>query len=577
MLVAFYHGSEIPMPAGQDIRHCADFGFLFGAAPEMPFSEHTLDHLGALHRAMVETVAEPEGDHASQPPMFTYFGQFVDHDITGVHQSQALPTIADPLLSPVARPEVLKALSNLRTGFFDLDSLYGSGESTGNTAFDKLNSLMRSPSDKAMMRISFPHPVSFGDPIPLPADGAQDLLRLGELMGEGSFTQADLEALPDDVRRALATKEDDGAGTVHWVPKPAAVIIGDMRNDENLFIAQLHLAMLRFHNRMVQAYPDRRQAGDEERVFSWARGQVRLFYQWLVINEWLPKVCDPMVVASIRVNGPTLYNQFLAECDWQSGKPLPVPMEFATACFRFGHSMVRPAYDWNVNFGRPNELATFEQMFQFTGGGGMLGLPKLPSNWPADWDRLAYPPTEFLDRSTRKVDTKLASDLTTMVNETVGLADLTQDERRIRQNLLARNLRRGVLHNIPSAQSVAKGLAALGLSVPTLTPDEIASGATGQAVRDGGFHKHTPLWFYTLKEAELMGRGDHLGPLASHIVAGTIIGLVSRDPSSALNTPGSAQGRWHPVDGPRVSGQLVDSFPALLRAALLLPNPDFKG
>lgn len=575
MLVSFKHGSEISMPAGRASHQCADFAYFFDTAPQMPFTADTLDHLGALHRAMVEAEADPEGDHASQPPMFTYVGQFVDHDITGIHHAASLPSITDPNLAPVARRDVLHAIDNVRTGFFDLDSLYGLPGDSTNAALNKLNSLMRAPFDRAMMRISLPTHVDFGNPIALPADGAQDLLRLGELMDRGAFTQADIEALPDDLKRALTNSEDDGTGTEKLVPKRATAIIGDMRNDENLFIAQFHLAMLRFHNRMVQAHPGGRRPGDEEQVFDWARGQVRLVYQWLVINEWLPSVCDPRVVASIRAGGPVLYDHLLSTCSWEEGKPLPMPMEFATAAFRFGHSMVRPTYDWNENFGRESDLATFTQMFQFTGGGGMLGLDRLPSNWPADWDRLAYPPTTALDRSTRAVDTRLASDLTTMSNETAGRDDLSDEDIRIRQNLLARNLRRGVLHNLPSAQKVGAGLAHLGIVVPMLTPDQIASGATGQAVRDGGFDTETPLWFYVLKEAEILGRGDHLGPLGSHIVAGTIIGLMHHTPGSVLQTSGTHQGLWHPTDGPRVSGQLVDSFPALLRAALLLPNPDF--
>lgn len=563
MLVSFKHGQTIPITIGQDEASCGPFGYLFPDAPEAPFDGDTLARLQDLHNDMVEVDAQPEGDHSSLPPIFTYFGQFVDHDITGVSPREGvtpLLPIDDPNIAPVARPDVVSKLANNRTGQFDLDSLYGSDTPTGDAALDKLNGLLRFPGDRAQMWIGTPE-TDAGRP-PFPQDPAADLLRLDRLLISGAFTEADVNDLPDDHKRLFVRPD----GTLNR----SRAIIGDARNDENLFIAQTHLAFLRFHNRMVQSWPHPRRAGDADEVYEWARAQVRRFYQWLVINVYLPGICDPKVVRTILADGPVLYDEFLTNCNWTPGDPLPMPMEFATACFRFGHSMVRSTYDWNANFGHealilPN--APFEEMFRFTGGAPepMRGTTRLPGNWVADWDRLAHPVTAFSKRSARLIDTRLAEPLTDMVNE---------GNTPIIRNLLARNLRRGAQHNIPTAQSVLAGLNALGIAVPALTKAQIASGATAGEITAGDFAEHTPLWFYTLKEAELLGRGQRLGPLGSHIVAGTIIGLILRGPNPVWTEPGSHEGRWHPVDGPRVSGQLVDSFPALLRAALLMENPD---
>ena len=78
--------------------------------------------------------------------------------------------------------------------------------------------------------------------------------------------------------------------------------------------------------------------------------------------------------------------------------------------FRFGHTMVRAAYDHNRNFGRvippavPLETsASFARLFLFTGYGHALnpndptkstpnplaGQPTLPFNWIIEWDRLS--------------------------------------------------------------------------------------------------------------------------------------------------------------------------------------------
>jgi hypothetical protein len=58
-----------------------------------------------------------------------------------------------------------------------------------------------------------------------------------------------------------------------------------------------------------------------------------------------------------------------------------------------------------------------------------------------------------------------------------------------------------------------------------------------------GFDKSTPLWYYALKEAELLAQGLHLGPVAGRIVAEVLIGLIQTDPGSYL----VAQPSWQPT------------------------------
>src|SRR5204862_3740438 len=57
-----------------------------------------------------------------------------------------------------------------------------------------------------------------------------------------------------------------------------------------------------------------------------------------------------------------------------------------------------------------------------------------------------------------------------------------------------------------------------------------------------GLEHSTPLWYYTLKEAELIEDGLHLGPVAGRIVAEVIIGLLHADPNSYL----AYDPRWRP-------------------------------
>ena len=66
------------------------------------------------------------------------------------------------------------------------------------------------------------------------------------------------------------------------------------------------------------------------------------------------------------------------------------------------------------------------------------------------------------------------------------------------------------------------------MSLPVLTPTQL------DALTPFGMEKSTPLWFYILKEAELMENGLRLGPMGSRIVGEVFIGLLKADESSYL-------------------------------------------
>jgi hypothetical protein len=57
--------------------------------------------------------------------------------------------------------------------------------------------------------------------------------------------------------------------------------------------------------------------------------------------------------------------------------------------------------------------------------------------------------------------------------------------------------------------------------------------------------KHTPLWYYILKEAEILCDGKKLGPVGGRIVAEVFIGLLLGDKLSYLNVVP----RWEPKAG----------------------------
>lgn len=69
---------------------------------------------------------------------------------------------------------------------------------------------------------------------------------------------------------------------------PDKLLIGDPRSDENLIVAQTHLAFLRFHNKVVdwlREEPSRRESPIRKTIFEEARNTVIWHYQWIVIHD----------------------------------------------------------------------------------------------------------------------------------------------------------------------------------------------------------------------------------------------------------------------------------------------------
>jgi hypothetical protein len=59
-----------------------------------------------------------------------------------------------------------------------------------------------------------------------------------------------------------------------------------------------------------------------------------------------------------------------------------MPLEFSVAGYRFGHSMVRGNYDFNLNFNRSGQPTTLDFLFTFTALSGGLGFGPGTFNLP---------------------------------------------------------------------------------------------------------------------------------------------------------------------------------------------------
>jgi hypothetical protein len=301
---------------------------------------------------------------------------------------------------------------------------------------------------------------------------------------------------------------------------------GDFRNDENTIISQLHVAFLRAHNRLI----------DEGNGFRKAQRILRQHYQHIVIHDYLRKrVADPAIVDAILANGNTVY---------RPNQHRFMPVEFSFAAYRFGHSMARNAYDFNVNFnlsGSPGTIpASFELLFTFTALSGGLGdFDTLPENWIIEWENMVG--TAHPGGVARRIDTALASDLFTLRDvEGNPINDPAPLVTQILRNLATRNLLRGYLFRVPTGQAVAGKL-----GIAPLTTSEFQQAVTQQemdALTANGLLNRTPLWYYVLAEAAARENGQRLGPVGSTIVSEVLIGLVRRSDDSILK----GNKKWKP-------------------------------
>ena len=308
--------------------------------------------------------------------------------------------------------------------------------------------------------------------------------------------------------------------------------VGDHRNDENLVVAQTHIAFLKFHNKVCDTLSASGLA--PEAIFTEARRLVTWHYQWLVLHDWVERITQKGIVAKILDHGREFYRF----------KRTPfMPVEFSAAAYRLGHSMVREAYSHNRIFTQGGLApATLALLFRFTGlSGGIVGdlapnppaaptpIAVLPSNWIIDWRRfheVALPnPADVAFNLSRRIDPFVVPTLHTLPGGGGSLP--------------FRNLKRGVMLGLPSGQSVAREMR---IHNP-LTPDEIATGPDGAVAKKHRLHLHTPLWYYILKEAEQRGNGERLGPVGATIVSEVFVGLVQGDRRSFLSLQGK---QWRP-------------------------------
>ena len=116
-------------------------------------------------------------------------------------------------------------------------------------------------------------------------------------------------------------------------------IIGDPRNDSHVVMSQMHLAFVHAHN----AFVDRARASGqpEARVFDAAARELLWHYQTVVLREFLPSLIGAELTDLIMRGDRRYYRP--------RDQPF-IPLEFADAAYRYGHSQIRHTYQLNAGW-----------------------------------------------------------------------------------------------------------------------------------------------------------------------------------------------------------------------------------
>lgn len=361
-------------------------------------------------------------------------------------------------------------------------------------------------------------------------------LDLDSVYGSGPKVSPHLYQMADPDKLLLGGPTDSGGkpdGTDLPRNSEGIALLGDPRDDVHLVISQLHLALLHFHNAVVErvrAHPALVPPGSS--VFDAAQQLVRWHWQWVVVHDLLPRLIGPATMAEVLP--PTALEpagQNTHKKSARSTKPrlllytprnrAYVPLEFSGALYRFGHTMVRNDYQLNASTGL---ITTFSPHPDPGERDDLRGQRPIPTGWAVDWRLFAAAPGGRPQPS-RLIDSLLAPDL----------QQLPASVDTARRSLAFLNIRSGQRYGLPSGETFAAAVtAALAagdgrLAGPTLTPGE-----TGMS--------DTPLWLWMLKEAELRTGGQHLGPVAGRVISEVLLGLLWHDKASYLR----AASNWSP-------------------------------
>jgi len=319
-------------------------------------------------------------------------------------------------------------------------------------------------------------------------------LNLECLYGDGPTGHPFLYQRDDPAKLLLGPEGGDLQRNVDGI-----AIIGDPRNDSHMLISQLHLAMLKAHNAFVDEA--RRTGTSNDRVVEEAARQLRWHYQWIILHEFLPALVGETLVKQVLREGPKWVHPVHGAF---------IPLEFADAAYRYGHSQIRHRYQLNL---QTDPVPLFPDL---------LGFRAVPRERKVDWTLFFDAPGTTLAQRSKKIDRKLVRALIALPVAVSGECEIEDYH-----SLAVRDLQRGQGVGLPSGEAVARYV-----GITPLTAEQVGIASTS-------WQGETPLWYYILREADTCAGGRRLGPVGGRIVADVLVGLIDADPLHFVRTVGT--------------------------------------
>lgn len=521
-----------------------------------------------------------DGRPDSQTPAgYTFFGQFIDHDLTATPLSllsavqnisalrTSLSTQALDLFTDVFERTDVVGLESGSTGVLDLDNVYGvkgSSELTNDTG---------SPGTKR----------DYGW-------FERQILSNGlyhYTTGKFDLRQVDAPADPTIFNPKKPTSDTTPISGFDFPIKKGAngPLIMDARNGENRILSQIQSIIELAHNDCIDHLnaPNGNALLDTLApaltVFDACKRYITWTYQTIVVTDFLSRVLNPKAYARIAYGDESkslkspedallpstaTINTAIYSCNKNSVR---IPIEFAGAAFRLGHSLVRNAYRLHEEVLDHGQLMTGEirPIFSNTAegenyGSGLEGGDPLRRRDVIDWaflfDMGGYRATQYA----RPLDTLVARRLYSLPIEALPPDDSagtrrpdSGNERNLpRRNFLRASQRTnhlegglGIANGIESARFVYQK--AMLKDESTIVQQLLADRISMAGFSPDEFKMRAPLWIWMLAEAEATQHSEHLGEVGSHLVGEFMLASLRCDESSVLNATAAKTG-WQPLD-----------------------------
>ena len=498
--------------------------------------QDTKQRLFRLASAMTAKTGEPSKRNAGIPAGYTYLGQFIAHDLafhdgrnTSFERNGPRPSNGD------------------RTAFLDLDSLYGGGPVRSPHLYEAAGRGSPLGQWRFSLNPAFTDKMSKGPTVEeAPLDGGEPAI-VEYYFHKVARPDADLarRTCPFDWS---AYKYRKGGRQLR--PMDSIAAIADPRNDENLLISQLLVALKRFHNRIGDELI---ASGLEQNVFPAARGITTLCYREILIRDFLGRLVEERrasELVSLYERQPDIetLKKLLPFAFPSRANTFRAPDAFWAAAFRVGHQMVQDRYVLNEKIGSVSIREAVNHVKR-----DLSHLP-LKESWVVDMEKFFFTSTDADDRSLN-----FARPFTLVSAFEFGhggMPDFKADDE-AGDGLIYLDLARELsLRAEPggagSVESLLRKARRSGTAISSVSAADVRSSL--RALRGGKLaeqdlaalsdRRTMPLLVYLLIEAERLGaQGSRLGPLGSRIIGDTITAAILADPTERTSRT-RAQANW---------------------------------